>query len=229
MNDKFNRIKKEIKIKQILIMLEAILFVGVGIGLCFINMYFLLLGFLLALIGAPVILMINKTKFHKLRDELTEEVAISNQGSYEAKLEPAKNHEINDFHFLGVDRITIYFYVLSTLEAKKEGIQFESYGVRFKDTRKKTHIGRVYHFILDSKEDVNPKGLSAKLLKHDSEFKVVKANKNEVFIFIANRIKGKNGTFASLEPQDFNTFEDFNNRMKCEFELADKVLELVKK
>ena len=221
MEERFNKLKNGLKLKIglafIITTALAALFLILGIMkksgilyMCFALSYLFIFPILIFLfnIGFDG----KKTSFiiDSVNDNLSEDIKFTLYKAVEGK----------EIDVLKLNEISNYFSVSSIFESSIDDKSFISYCVKFVGPKKKRYVGKIIHV----------KGINNFILPQndyiygENEYKKTKLIHDDFYLFVAREYKKKNYINYSLEPLDFKTYSDYEQRIRKEISFYQELL-----
>ena len=221
MEERFNKLKNGLKIKIglafIITTALAALFLILGIMkksgilyMCFALSYLFIFPILIFLFnigfdGKKTSLIIDS-----VNDNLSEDIKFTLYKAVEGK----------EIDVLKLNEISNYFSVSSIFESSIDDKSFISYCVKFVGPKKKRYVGKIIHV----------KGINNFILPQndyiygENEYKKTKLIHDDFYLFVAREYKKKNYINYSLEPLDFKTYSDYEQRIRKEISFYQELL-----
>lgn len=228
MNFEYENLKKMIKIRISFAFILLFLFVGAGIALTFIfdQLWILFVGLALGLGCYALILIPCKGKITNSKAKIaTRAVRDINE---EYTFSYFKSHDIKDLEEADVSYLSSYFIISATLEFENEIGKITSYSTNFKGIKNKSVVGRLIKIEYKDYIKFEYNDISSIFLKKADYHKKIMIKDETLYIYVASYQFNKDARIVSFDPLDFSTYEDYKNRIRKEFELYDKLLELNK-
>lgn len=227
MDKLFNKIKTTIKIKSIVALSLALLFIASGIvtGILF-NEILIVLGFVVACIVPSLVFIIGKKSFGISKEKVISSAFNEAKGNLNLNFDYYKEQDMDDFILLEADQFSPIYYITSTIYGEINNVKVEAYSFRFKDLAKKSAIGRIIKFEFENDLKVNVEDIKLNYFKDGSYYNNVKIKGNKLYLISSEFQKIKSSRLFSYEPIDFKTYDEFIKNIKHEITFIEKMTNL---
>lgn len=229
MENRFNKLKKEIKLRFTLGIILFITILVVGFALCVIYKAYnyTVLVIIATFLALPLSFLIGRRKFEMNKIALIKDAVISLSKPFNTTYKYKKEVAIDDLAMLDVVNLAPYFYISSVIEAKYNDIMVNSYGIRFKATDKKMVLGRVIVFTFPEDSRVLKENITGSYLKNESYLKKIVVSNNKAYVFVSGYQRNKMSIQYNFEPHDFVSYSEYASRITNEFNFYKNVIKNV--
>lgn len=226
----FLQLKKQIKLAFTLSIIITLLVDGIIAGIAFSidNFYILFLMLVASFVCMPIIFRLAMIGFNDKKSKLINDTLSLFLKPEEYKFSYYKALSLDDLVSLKVDDRAQFFYISSVLNAVIDNAKIESYAVNFVNLDKKHINGRVIKLQFDKDIHFSDSDVTLGIFKNLDYINKVLINNKELLLFLSGYNKNKPSRIISFEPQDFNNYENYQNRIKKEIELYQHIINLNK-
>lgn len=221
MEQSFNKIKKEFKIKLIISIILYVLVTALFLvfSIIYKKIYFYLLTLGSFLILLPILILVFNLGFNRKRDILLENI-LNEENKYGFDIKLYGKVEGDEIEVLKLYDYSQYFSISNIISFKSQDKELLAYTVKF-EAGKKRVVGKVIRVDYDHAPSNNIKN---SYLKNANYLKKIKVVENSLYIFVSDYMKNKTSKAYSLEVLDYKTYQEIKDRVDKELEFLNELL-----
>lgn len=222
MESKFNRLKNGLRIKILLALIITVCISAVFLvfGILHKNALLYMLFALAYLLIFPILIFVLNIGFDGKKVEIITESVLKNlEKPFNFSL--YKKVDGDEIEILKLHDVSQYFSVSSVFEAEEDDKRFISYCVKFEDLKKKRYIGKIIHLHGYSNKNL----VNNDYLYKDNAYKIIKEKNEDFYLFVAKQYKKKEYINYSLEPLDFKSYKEYEERIRKEISFYKMLIE----
>lgn len=222
MEQRFNKLVKEFKIKLIIAILVFIIVSCLLLALSIIykKLYLYAITFGCFLVLLPILILLFNIGFNKKKDDVLTGI-LNEENCYGFDIKLYGKVEGKEVEILKLYDYAQFFSISNIISYKNDTRELLAYTVKF-EVGKKRVVGKVIRVDYDSKPN---KEISDSYLKNANYLKRIKVVDNSLYIFVSDYMKNKTSKAYSLEILDYKTYNDIKNRVDKELLFLNELLE----